>query len=483
MKKLNKLIIPIIVFLITYVIYIFKLDQTFFYHPDFAWDLHEILKIAQGDIAFIGPKLTFGGLYTGPYYFYLYVPIFFLTRYSIASVFYFNAFLFSLALAYFCKKAIEAYGKNKGLFSSLALGLTPLFIIGGRSPSNAYAFIPFFLFLLTTLFFNKKFSRSLIIFIGFIFGVILNFHYVNLLFLPAILLFLAMKIKLRKELLMSIFLFFTGIAISFVPLVAFEIKNNFIMITNTFIQKSYLGWINNQNIPLGMIADKNPFKNILFLAKYIKNYTLLNPITMISVIGLLMVILKSEKKQWKLFFSILITFLLFSIVIRFQFIPHYIFGLSFFIYFILLITVLNQKNNYLFALIILFIVLEVIYFPKYLYQPTWRSSTKFEKAVNYVIDNNLLKKDDSFNVVQITKENLMATIGFEYRFFLRKNNYIANSEFAYKQSKTLIIFSELENQDVSQFKSWEVEEFGFNYLTQAKKYRIEDLTIYKVTKP
>ena len=130
---------------------------------------------------------------------------------------------------------------------------------------------------------------------------------------------------------------------------------------------------------------------------------------------------------------------------------------------------------------VIFIIIELISFPRYLYRPSWRTPDRFEQAVNFVIKNKLVDKSN-FNVIQLTKENLLATIGFEYRYFFQKNGYRPDSEFQYPQSEKLIIFSEVPYDDISRFNSWEVEQFGKKYFSSAIKYLSDGLAIYIITK-
>ena len=146
-------------------------------------------------------------------------------------------------------------------------------------------------------------------------------------------------------------------------------------------------------------------------------------------------------------------------------------------------TVLHTYNYCAFAyhIITFFIILEIVYFPKFSYAVSWRTPERFEKAVSYVVKNNLVQKTN-FNVIQITKQNLLATIGFEYRYFFRKAGYISDSEFLYSQSRQLVIFSEVPYKDISQFNSWEAEQFGKEYFKKAKKYELSGMSIFILEK-
>lgn len=468
--KIKNILISLIFIVLAMVVYSFHLKTSLFYHPDFARDVHEILKISQGKLTLIGPKLTFGGLYIGPYYYYLYVLAYRLSGGQIISIHFFNALLFALAIGYFLYKIIENKKYLEGIFFSIILLQLPLFVIGARNPSNAYSFIPLFSIFLTYIYFGKSIKTLPLIILGFLYGVIINFHFINVIFFPALIFYLWSKVKKKRQLIG----FLMGMGVSFLPLLLFEVKHNFVMIKNTFVDRSYLKWVTNTNIPNGLAGKKNVFANIWFLAKNMKSYLLVNP--------LLFYLIKPDQKTKIIYFGSVITLIFAAVILRFQFIPHYLFGLAFFLFFNALIIFLSFKTTLLkIFLMIAFIILEIIYFPCYLYAPSWRTPERFEKAVNFVVNKNLVQKTN-FNILQITKENLLATIGFEYRYFFRKHGYLPDSEFLYSQSKELVIFSEVPYKDISRFNSWEAEQFGKEHFKKAKKYELSGLTIFILQK-
>jgi len=383
-----------------------------------------------------------------------------------------------VALGYFFKKANEKFGLIKSFLATVLIALLPLYLTGSRNPSNAYSFIPLFFMLLTYLFFNQEKRPWALFILGFIFGVIVNFHYLNIVFLPALLMIINSYLKNRKTLLS----FILGLGLSFFPLFLFEIKHNFVMFTNTFIDKSYLKWINKQNLPAGFEAKKNIIANIFFLSDQMKQYLTVNPLFLYLLTAFWLFFNKNKKRERQIFFMSLLTFFLVALIIRFQFIPHYLFGLSFFLIFNFLLIILSLKPiNLCFPIIGALVLLEIIFFPKNLYQASWRPPDRFEQAVNYVINNRLVNKSN-FNIIQITKEKLLATLGFEYRYFFRKKGYIPDSEFLYSQSKELIIFSEIPYVDISRFSSWKAEQFGKQHFKKAEKYQIAGISIYKISK-
>lgn len=472
----NRYSIALIVYCCFYfILYNYKLTTSHWYHPDFSRDLYEILKITRGDFTLLGPKLTFGGLYTGPYQFYLFAPIFWLTNANINALLSFNVLLFVAALGYFTLKSYQKYGLIKSVVASLSIGLLPLYIFASRDPSNAYTYIPFLFFLLTYIYFTDSYKWYVLIGLGFIMGVISNFHFVNFVLLPPIILILIYYTRDFKK----IILFLTGFVVAFFPLILFEVTHRFIMFTNTFIQKSYKAWIENKNIPGGLTGKKNVFANIIYMSEQMKKQTLFNPLIAYAFLTPYLWIIKTHVKNKIFLIAALSSLFLFASIIRFQFIPHYLFSVAFFLMFTLVILLLNSRFTFLF---IIFVLAELFTFPTNLYQPAYRNPQKFEKAATYIHEHNLIQKNESFNVLQITKENLLAPIGFEYRFFLLKNGYNPDSEFLYNTSQSLLIFSEIPEYDINKFSSWEADQFGKDNFKKAKKYFDGTTTIYKVVK-
>lgn len=479
MKKILFLILTIL----AYCVFTYNLSNSMFFHPDLARDYHEVLKISQGDLVFTGPKLTFGGLYTGPYYFYLFVPFFILTGKAIWSIYSFNALLYAITISLVSLFMLKKAGRLKSFLVYLCLLTNPLIILGAKNPSNAFSYSPLFILLISYFYLYKKaLSIWAALISGFCLGVIFNFHYINVIFLPFFLWELLVEKQKRWQ---KIGFFALGGLISFVPLIAFEIKNNFIIITNTFIQKSYLQWMNNQNIPGNLSAEKNMLKNLAFMAQRIKEYLQFNPLlAWLGVIALFLTKkLKLKPVDTRLLLGALISFILFSLIVRFQFIQHYVFGTSLFIFLSLLLVFSQRLKPLVFTLIACLLVFyQLRVFPVNLYQSTWRPPSGFQESVNFVINKKLIKPGESFNLIQITKQQLLATLGYEYRYFFRLNNLVPNDEFNYPTADKLIVFSELPLKNLRDYKSWEAEQFGLQYLKTAKRYQNNQITIFVVEK-
>lgn len=471
MKK--NIIYGLIISFIVLVIMTFRLNDSLIFHSDFARDLFNILKISQGDQTLLGPKLSFGGLYTASYYYYLFVPVFLLSGFKIMSIVYFNVLLFVLAVFYFFIKAVKKYSLWKVTIASMSFAIIPIFLFSSRNPSISNTHLAFLLIFLTFVYFNPIEQPVTILILGFFFGVIINFGFLNLLLLLPIYLLIIYKLKKKIN---SLY-FLLGIAVSFTPLILFEIKNNFVMLKNTFFNQSYLSWIGNKNIIHGAAGKKNIIENFFFMSNEIKSHIIINPIIGLIILGLANFF---EKKSDKKIFYILngfLALLILSILIRFQLAPHYLYPTAFFIFFIIIILLLESRYK---ILIFLMFFLEILFFPKQIYNKSTILPEPFDQAVKYSIRNHLVEKSSRFDVVMIADPN--AIIGFEYRYFFQKYGFVPLSEFEYSKSDTLLIFTQKNNLDPSKLSSWEIEQFGKKYLLKTSKYKAGNTYIFKAEK-
>jgi len=448
----------------------FRLNDALIFHSDFARDLFEILKISQGHFTLLGPKLSFGGLYPAPYYYYLFVPVFLLSGFKIMSIVYFNALLFVLAICYFFVNAKKKYLLWQAIISSLSLTLVPIFLFSARNPSVSNTHIAFLLIILTYVYFNKIEKPLTVLILGLVFGVIINFGFLNLLLLIPI--YILIFSKLNKKI-YSLY-FFLGIAISFLPLLVFEIKHNFAMLKNTFLDRSYLSWIENKNILNGDSAKKNFIENFFFLSGKIQPLILINPIISLFLIAIIQFFEKKSKKSFFLIFIGFLALLILSFLIQYQLASHYLYPTAFFIFFIIIILLLESRYK---ILIVLLFVTEILFFPKDIYKKSTIVPEPFETAVKYTIEKHLVEKNSRFNVVMIADPN--AIVGFEYRYFFQKYGFTPLSEFEYSKSDILLLFTKINNLEPLTLNTWEINQFGKKYLQKTSKYKAGGILIFK----
>jgi hypothetical protein len=195
----------------------------------------EIIKIVQGKPTLIGPDLRVG-IFAGPYYYYLFTPILWLTQYNTDFVLYFNAILFAGSLGY-------VYWKTRRLVPIAIIGLSNFYLLSARHPGNGYSYLPFLLVLIAIMYGDQYFGKIKMIFLGLLSGVILNFHPLTI--VPIVISGIMNWKKLTHKL-----LFWIASGLTFLPLLLFELKHNFVIIKGLLISKNYTGFINSATYPI-----------------------------------------------------------------------------------------------------------------------------------------------------------------------------------------------------------------------------------------
>ena len=433
-KGFKKYIVPLIIFFVSFFILFFRLSSSVAFVGDFGRDLYEIAKIASGNLTLLGPKGSFGGLYTTPYYYYLFVIPFILGGKNLIGVLLFNCFLFSFSiglLTFFIQKNTNSI---KALLAGLSFSFMSFIISSGRQPGNGFTHIPFFLIFLAIFYFfdAKKFSSWKTLLIGFLFGFIVSMIFGYGILVIPIFLFVYFKINDWKKFL----LFLAGFCIAFSPLLLFELKNNFIMIKNTFVDKSYLSFINNTNLPNGIALNKNIFLNGLFLAKEINYWMGIS-----LLLAAFSIIISFSKKDKNLLVTNIFSFVIMATILRFQYSFHYLLPFITLLSFTLIATVVKGKHAYL--LLLLIIIILIFRLPvKLISQVADHMNYDYIKnSVNQIISKNWLDDNDRFNVLLIRKSGAQVPVGNEYRYFFVINNYFSDGETLYNQSKKLIVLT------------------------------------------
>lgn len=452
-----------------------KLFYSFNFHPDFARDIYDILVILQGKLTLIGPKLSFGGIYSGPFYYYLLAPVFFLTGLNINSLLVFNLTLFVSGIIFFYFSISKKTSSIFALTVSLLLAYLPVYVTGARGPWNGSTYLPFLLAYLAMIFFLKLDDKKVLLAItGFLGGMVVNIHLVSAPVVLIGLIYLLFTLKRKSQTL----IFLGGMFLAFLPLLLFEMKHDFVMTKNTFLVGSYKTFVENNNIPNAVSGKKNFFENLSFISGRLSGQLGINILLYWGVSVFLF--FKTKFRERFLITSSFILVFLFSAILKYQFGSHYLYPVSLFLVFSLGVVLMNSKYRWL---LFVFLILEIIVFPTNIYNKSSRVAATYENRVSKVIERNLINKGESFNIIQVSKDyTTYIPVGHEYRFFFRKNSFIPRTEFEYNQSDTLLIFSELEDFEISKLDNWEIKEFGKENLMNHKKYNVDGATLYVLKK-
>ncbi len=473
MKTLKKFIPEIVVALLIVIVYLYKLPESFTYNSDLGRDSLAMWNILHGHITLLGPKTSFGGLYVGPYYFYLFAPFLLLFKFHPLGITIGNALLSISCLIlffYFLRK------KTSLLFASLAilwLLLTPYMIYAGRVVTNASTYLIPLVLYMELLFFYFPFKKNIwFLLFGLFAGIIANIHPASLLItVPMTVAF----IIYRKTGLNSRKILFTGIgfAVAFLPLALFEATHHFVMIRNTFFDKSYTLFINNQNSVAHLQTSKNPFLNILNINTIISIWiypTLIQ--LLVAIIAITAIFYKNRKLLLTTVF-ILLNVLLYSFLFRFQAVDYYLFPLLILVQ-IGLVYFLSLTSDFMKNTVItVAICFALFHFPKQFYTQSARPYEKFRDQTIQVLNKVNVPKS-GFNIVLLSGTPL-EILGYQYRYILMTLGYNADSIYTYASSQALLMISERGPIDWQHERSWEIDQFGKKQLV---KQVVADDTIW-----
>jgi 4-amino-4-deoxy-L-arabinose transferase-like glycosyltransferase len=204
-------------------------------------DVLVVYGILHGDLTLLGPTASVGGFFLGPIYYYLMAPFLWLFNYDPVGPAIMVA-LFGIATVWLVYKVgKEFFGFPVGIVAAGLYAISPLVIIYSRSSWNPNL-MPFFSLLALYIVYKamQKMSIKLLILLGFIFGILMQLHYLSL-FLGVIIfayILLFQFIYFRKNIFREIFkkymLVILGFIIGWSPFLAFEIRHKFVSLVNMF---------------------------------------------------------------------------------------------------------------------------------------------------------------------------------------------------------------------------------------------------------
>lgn len=229
-------VILIGILLLTLFLRIYRIDEYLTFLGDEGRDVLVVKHILEGDLTLLGPTASVGGFFLGPIYYYLMAPFLLLFNYNpigpAVMVAIFGAA--TVFLVYFLSK--EFFNAKVGLVAALLYAVSPLVITYSRSSWNPNV-VPFFtIFMLYTLYKSViKKSLKLTLFAGFLFGILLQLHYLAT-FLGVIVFFYILLGTLTQikgfpkaffQLIRRFLLFATGTLIGWFPFLLFELRHGF----------------------------------------------------------------------------------------------------------------------------------------------------------------------------------------------------------------------------------------------------------------
>ncbi len=218
------------------------LSNSFAFTYDVGRDMLEVQKIVQYfDIPLIGQTTGLGGLYYGPWWYYLLTPSFFLSGGDpqIVALFMVMVGLAAVMLGYLLGKIISGRGLALLLASFLSFSVVMIgYSVQIWNPNVA----PFFLLLLFIFIFKESKRRKINamrnIIIGFILGLLLDAEIVFGVLLIGGVIVSYIVIERKRVLSFDKLFIFFGFLITLLPRIIFELRHDFIMTKSLFMQKS-----------------------------------------------------------------------------------------------------------------------------------------------------------------------------------------------------------------------------------------------------
>ena len=454
--------------------YLFRLLSSFNFDNDFGRDIVDILSISRGDMRLLGPKLSFGGIHASPWYYYLFVPVIFLFSAYPESVVIFSGVISALVLVagYLLLTRILTINQWKAILLTLSMALSPAMVFSARNPGNAFSYIPFLFLSFICGYASMKMQKYReVLFFCFVLlsGMAVGSHPVSLLaILPFGLLVLwkMQKISLvesglKRRLLvsfMALFLFFLPV----LPNILFEFTHGFVQIKNTFIDKSYVNFIEDKNLSSTRPkTSQNLLENARMTDARAMEWGI--PLLVLILAQFVVVVKDLVRKTWSLETSLvatsIVSWVLLVVLLRWQYAFHYLFPLYILVLFVSAIYVtIREKWVYVVVLSSVLTVLSISRLQS-LYVSASRPIADFRITIDFILPFIQNERNIPTNVYLVRKEGSTEPHGHEYRYFLRVAGYTIMDVNSYTTSNRLLIFDESKEAKITQLRSWEIDQF------------------------
>ncbi len=201
------------------------------------------LSAAQEGLTLLGPTASVGGFFLGPIYYYFMAPFLALFNYNPVGPAVMVALVgvATVLLVYIVSKDFFSY--SAALVAALLYAVSPLVIVYSRSSWNPNV-VPFFTLLMLYVLYKAVMGKSwkLLIFSGFLFGILLQLHYLTTFLGVVVAAYLVIatsfdkqkKVKRVVGILKRYAFFGLGTVIGWFPFLLFEIRHGFQNFTSIY---------------------------------------------------------------------------------------------------------------------------------------------------------------------------------------------------------------------------------------------------------
>ena len=411
----------IFIVLLALVLRLYRIEGYMTFLGDEGRDVRVVRNILRGDLAFIGPQTSVGGMYLGPLYYYMMAPALLLSGLNPVGPAVMVALLSVVTIILTWYFGRRWFGPLTGILTAFLFTISPVSIIHSHSSWNPNP-MPFFALLsvwgIYQVWANQKYRFLPLVGLSIAFA--LQMHYLSLLLLPLLGIFwlislkqVWIKKKLRKTFLTQtlwavlLFLFLMS------PLLLFDLKHNYMNLN------AFKAFFNSQQTNL----DFNPvnYRFLPVLYKVVSDLFLGQSDFLIPLFSFLIVtlsfwaLLVSKKKKPASLLLIWLGIALLGLTLYKQNIYAHYFG---FIYpavyllsgWIIASLLLDSFSHKLLGLLI-FIVFTVISFQ---YSPLrYQPNCQLQRIKNVVDSIIEVSEEQPFNFGLIAKQNYDES----YRYF------------------------------------------------------------------
>lgn len=235
---------------------LYKISDYMTFLGDEGRDVLVVKGILEGDLTLLGPRASAADFFTGPIYYYLMAPFLWLFNYDPVGPAVMIALLgiASIFLIYYIGRKV--FGINAALIAAFLYSISPVVIAYSRSSWNPNP-MPFFSLILIALIYKtlKKKFLAYFLAIGFLLGIMLQLHYIELFFGGIVFLivvlnnFLSHRSKMLILSIKELLFIFVGFLVGFSPFLAFEFRHGFPNLRTisgfVFSQESYGDTVSN----------------------------------------------------------------------------------------------------------------------------------------------------------------------------------------------------------------------------------------------
>ncbi len=208
---------------------LWRIDSLTTFGGDQGYDLEKVKGILDGNFTLLGPRIgpynNISTLYLGPFYYYLLAPFIFITKLDPLGAAFAIIFARVLTVILIYLIAEKLFGKEAAIYPAVISAISPYWVNSIGPPSNPY-FIPPIVSAVVLILLNvkKKYAISMLT-IGFLSGLAFQLHYLSLILIPIIFLF----IFSRSKKWINFIYVLSGFLIGIFPQLLFEMRHKFLI--------------------------------------------------------------------------------------------------------------------------------------------------------------------------------------------------------------------------------------------------------------